>query len=167
MSYQTLLRESLVWLLLAVPEGIMMVFTGLGSLGVRRSGKAIAGVGFAVGTASVLSRVVFPAGYHVPMVLLVYTILVVLVLKVSVKTAVLACFISSLLVNLGQLVVAFPVLRLTGLSVADTLANAGLHLAFGWAGETMLVIGTIYVRLKGHLLFPVPESRSSGGSTGR
>ncbi len=160
MSYQALLHELLTWLMLAVPEGIMMVFTGLGSLGVRRPWKAVAAAGFAVGTASAGFRIILPGGFHAPVVLLVYAVLVVAVLKMSVKTAVLACFISAFLVNLGQVVVALPILKATGLSFAQTLTDPLLHLAFGWAGETVLVVDTVLVALKRGVIFTVPESRT-------
>lgn len=160
MTYQTLLHEVLVWLLLAIPEGIMMVFAGLGCLGVRRPGKTVAAVGFAVGTTSSILRMVVPGGFHVPFVLVAYIILVATVMKVSAKTAVVACFVSTLLVNLGQIVVALPVLRITGLSFASTLTSLPLHLAFGWLGDVVLLIAACWVFVTQGVLFRVPESSS-------
>lgn len=151
----------LVWVLFLIPEGLMMVIAGLGFLGVRRSFRRIALVGFMLGTAAMVFRLLLPKGYHILLLLLLYCILMVLVLRVSVKTSIVACFVSSFLINLGQVLVVSPIFKVMGVSFEQTLDNPWLHIAFGWLSDTLLLIATIFVSVRRRAIILVPESEQS------
>ncbi|HHY97230.1 MAG TPA: hypothetical protein GX509_00675 [Firmicutes bacterium] len=161
-----MINKLLVWILFAVPEGLMMVIAGLGLLGIRRPFRKMALAGVLVGTGTMIFRAFIPNGYHVPLVLIFYCLLLVLVLRVSAKTSILACFLSSILINLGQLLIALPILRIAGLSFQDTLANIWLHIGFGWLGEIIILICSIMVIVRRRPLIPVPESEYLRGANG-
>ncbi|HHY46346.1 MAG TPA: hypothetical protein GX506_03505 [Firmicutes bacterium] len=158
-----MLDKLLLWALFAVPEGLMMVMAGLGFLGVRRSFRQIGSVGLMVGTTTVVARSLLPSGYHIPVVLLLYCALAVLVLRVSIKTAIFACFICIFSISLGQILIASPILRMTGLPFQATISNTWLNIAFGWLGDTILLAGAIFVTVRKGVLIPVPESEEVGG----
>lgn len=164
MMHQEFLQQLTVWALLLVPEGIIMIFTGLGFLGVFPPKKLCILVGLFFGTATCAFRAILPGGLHVVASLLTYIVLVHFILKISIKTAMLACFVSSFLVNIGQLIVALPILKLTGLTFDQTLSTPWLHVAFGWAGDTVLGIIAIYTIIKRKPFIPVPESDMQGGA---
>ncbi|NPV80993.1 MAG: hypothetical protein HPY52_12095 [Firmicutes bacterium] len=157
-------NKLLVWILFAVPDGLMMVIAGLGLLGIRRPFRKMMLVGFLVGTATMVFRSWLPWGYHVPIVLFFYCILMVLLLDVSIKTSILACFIASVLVNLGQLLVALPILKATGLMFEKTLSNTWLHIGYGWLGESIIFLCSIFVMVRRSVLIPVPESEYPRGA---
>lgn len=163
MIHQEFLHQFVVWALLLVPEGIMMILAGLGFLGVFPPKKLSILMGLAFGTATFVFRVIFPGGLHVIMSLASYIVLVYFVLKVSIKTAMLSCFISSFLVNIGQLLIALPILKLTGLTFDQTLSNPWLHVAFGWAGDAILGAIAFYTVVKRKPFILVPESNMKGG----
>ncbi|NPV51963.1 MAG: hypothetical protein HPY71_00370 [Firmicutes bacterium] len=141
-----------------------MVIAGLGFLGVRRSLRRAIAVGLIVGTATVIFRSLLPGGYHVPLVLLSYCVSVGLILKVSAKTAIIACFISSFLINLGQVLIISPVLKVLGLSFEDALRSVWLHIGFGWLGDAILFVAAMLVTLRKTTLIRVPESEQLRGA---
>lgn len=162
MTHHGFLQQLTVWALLLVPEGIMMILGGLGFLGVFPRRKPGIIVGLAFGTVTCLFRAILPGGLHVIASLVTYIVLVHFVLKISIRTATLACFVSSFLVNIGQLTVAFPILKLTGMTFDQTLVNPWLHVSFGWAGDAILGIVTAYTIIRKKPFVPVPESNKKG-----
>jgi len=156
-----LLENMVIFLALAGPEGILMGVVGYGLLGVRRSLRHYLAVGAVVGLASIVFREILPAGFHVPLVLVVFCFMSVRLLHVSWKTTVIACFVSALLINLGQIAVAFPLLDVFGLSLQDTFDSLLYHLAFGWLGDTLLVVGAVVSVLADIVILKVPEAERS------
>jgi hypothetical protein len=162
-EHHAFLQQLAVWALLLVPEGIMMIVAGLGFLGVFPPRKSSIIAGLAFGTATCVFRAILPGGIHVIASVVTYIVLACFVLKTSLKTAMLACFVSSFLVNVGQLTVALPILKLTGFTFDQTLRAPWLHVAFGLAGDAFLVIATAYTTIKRKPFIPVPESTTKGG----
>lgn len=133
-----------IWGLLLVPECWMMTVVGLRIVSLRRSLARVTVVGVVMATAIALSKAWLPEGYHVFAIVVVYCVLFMSVLRVSSKATLIACLAAFSLLNLGQLLVALPILKLVGLSVDDTLASLPLRIAFGWLSDILLVAGTIY-----------------------
>lgn len=133
-----------IWGLLLVPECWMMMVVGLRVVGLKRTLARVTAVGVVMATTTALSRIWLPEGYHVFIIVVVYCLLFVSVLRVPFKATLIACFAAFSLLNLGQLLVALPILKLARLSVDDTLASLPLHIAFGWLSDLLLVAGTIY-----------------------
>lgn len=137
----------LLWFFLSVPEGIMMAWAGTGLLGIKRSMRQLILAGLLIGTTVVLLRSIVPAGFHIPFTVTSVCIILVLVLKVGVKTAIAACFIASFLINLGQVAILPPVFGVLGFSWGDSVRTIWLHIGFGWLCDLLLLAATVLAAL--------------------
>lgn len=109
--------------------------------------------GLSLATVLFFSRsYLFHLGLHSPVYLIGLIIALKVGFRLSLNLAVTGCFLSYLLLMLGESQVAVPILTKIGISVEESLMNPWLSVAMGWSSASLLIITIMVCRLTGFVL---------------
>jgi len=149
LSEQTLV----VLLLYQVPEGILLLYTGLGLVAANSkvSRRVLAGVIYGVSMPIVRSLVGF--GIHTGVLMLIQLLLARFVGGVPFHRAFLATTVATTLLFFGEFTILVPLMSVVHISIREALGNTWLSVVAGWiAALPLTVVATFVWRRKLRLI---------------
>lgn len=147
-----------------LPQAFLLLYAPLGLVGAKSSLRRLIVPALILTAVMTLTRSV-PAlfGWHIPLFLITYLAVARLFRLTEVIAAVAAAALSFILVSLGDVVVAVPVLRLFDIAFDEVWENPTLYLFFGWLEAVILLIVAVLVKTKSLVLIPIARSLRARG----
>lgn len=105
-------------------------------------------------------------GWHIPIFLLLYLGIARALQITTFITALASGALSFILVALGDVVLALPVLNLFGLRFDDVISNWVIHVGFLWLESIILLVAAMLVSFRSFVLIPVARGRIPSRSPG-
>jgi hypothetical protein len=137
-----------------IPEACLVYWVGLGLVGAKLPLRRVAPVAGAIGISVYFFRTfLFP--WHVPALMVVQAIVQRFFFRVSWHTSLASVFISFILLNVGEAVLALIVFPTLMLSLDDVFMSPLLSLVMGWTSLLPLALASLAVYRLGWVLIPL------------
>lgn len=149
-----MLAKLIVGLLYQIPEGFLVIFTGLGLVGIVQPRRRIFLSGLIFGIATIMLRSFnVPLGLHTTVSWLIACVLMKYGGKVSLPTAAVGSILAFFAISLGEQILVFPLMSTWKIAFAGIYQNPWQMVLWGWLSSTFLVLGAAAVR-NGFVLIP-------------
>lgn len=137
-----------------IPEACLIYWVGLGLVGAKLPLRRVLPVGGAVGVLVHLFRIVlFP--WHVVALMVVHAIIQRFYFRVSWKTSLASVFISFILINVGEALLALVVFPVFSLSPERVFATPLLYVVVGWVALMPLALAAFGSYGRGWTIIPL------------
>lgn len=134
----------LVWVLYYVPEGILVMYVGLGLLRIRPRFRTLLFTGMVFGASVGLARTLpLPIEARIPIIIALYALFAGLSLGVPMWVGALGSALANFLLTVGEVLVVIPVAQRLGLAPQETLATPLCHILFGWLSCSVLLLAAM------------------------
>lgn len=152
------MKSIIPYLFYQLPECYLLIMAALGLIGVKYQVRRLIPAGLAFGSLAIPARILLLRyGIHTPLILIALVLILAWVFRLSLSSAITGCFLSYFLLLQGETLVIIPVLRLSGLTFQEVLANPWIHVGFGYLSATFLIVAAIVCRLTGFALIRASE----------
>jgi len=105
-------------------------------------------------------------GWHIPIFLVIYLGIAKGLRLTSFIAALASAALSFILVALGDVILALPVLNLFNLGLDDVMSNWMINVGFAWLESVLLLAAALLVKYKSFVLIPVARTQLLSGRSG-
>jgi hypothetical protein len=156
----TFMAHLIVGLLYQIPEGILLMFTGLGLLGITKPRRKILGLGLVLGLLTLgIRNVHIPLGFHVPILWATACIITKYTMRISVSTAATSVMLPFFILSLGEQLLLYPLMTMWNTTFNSIYGNPWQTVLWAWLSASFLVLSALAVTM-GFVLIPAPEIRA-------
>lgn len=145
-----------------IPEACFFALAGLGLVGFKTAVRQWFPFVLAFGIVVHVARLQF-FPWHVPVLAALQAVAQRYYFRISWVTSIGAVFVSLILLNLGEAMIALAVFPILSLSAQQVLHDPGLYVAIGWGTQIPLVVATLGVYRWGWVILPL---HGDGGGAG-
>lgn len=141
-------------------EGTLVCFVGAGLVGIRFNLKQIVTAGILQGLLIWVIRGVYaiyniPLGTHSFFILAAITFVIFIVTREKIRYCFIGAIVGLLLIFIGEGLL-IPLYK--SLNLAAILQNQWIHIALGWAGDWLLLLGALFLVITKKSLFNLKKA---------
>ena|GEM_PF-2933337 len=152
----------LTLILYHIPEACFFTLSGLGLVGLKVPAKRWLPLVLAFGIiVQVMRRVFFP--WHIPLLAIIQAVVQKYYFRISWLTSIGAVFVSLILVNIGEAVLALIVFPLLSLSAERVFNDPVLYVVMGWVTQIPLAVATLGAYQRGWVIIPLHSGDGGAG----